>query len=141
MEDIRHLAKVIDIKDNTLYLRVMRSDACSICAAKNFCGMQKESENIITIEDTQASEFNIGEEVDICLSLASSAKAVIYGYILPLILLLVAIILSKTLGYSDFNSGISGIIVLIPYYFVLFLMRNKMKSDFKFKIIRHKTNG
>ena len=58
-----------------------------------------------------------------------------------LILLVATIIGLQFIGFDDFKSGISGIIVLIPYYFVLFLMRNKITSDIKFKIIRREANG
>lgn len=141
MEDIIQSGKIINIIDNTIYIKVVRSDACSACNAKNICNMHKKKENIITIDDKQASGFIIGDNVDIYLSPSKGLKAVVYGYVFPLILLLATIITSKTLGYNDFKSGISGIIILIPYYFVLFLIRNKIKADFKFKIVRHNTNG
>ena len=61
-------------------------------------------------------------------------KAVFLGYALPLILLLTVVLTLNTCGYSEVNSGICGIIVLIPYYFGVFLAKNKLNAMFQFHI-------
>lgn len=141
MEEIRHQARIISIKGDVVELKITSQSACSSCLAKGFCTLSESKEKIIVIKDPKVSTLKIGEEVDIAISLNSGIKAVIYAYVIPLILLVATIILAKYAGLDDFKSGISGIIVLIPYYFVLFLMRSKITSDIKFKIIRHKANG
>ena len=141
MEEIRHQARIISIKGDVVELKITSQSACSSCLAKGFCTLSESKEKIIVIKNPKASTLKIGEKVDIAISLNSGIKAVIYAYVIPLILLVATIILAKYAGLDDFKSGISGIIVLIPYYFVLFLMRSKITSDIKFKIIRHKANG
>ena len=44
---------------------------------------------------------------------------------------------------DEIIGGICGIIVLIPYYFGLFLAKDKMKSGFEFKVSQKdaKENG
>ena len=41
---------------------------------------------------------------------------------------------------DEILAGICGIIVLIPYYFGLFLARDKLKSGFEFKISKKDAN-
>ncbi len=141
MEEIRHQARIISIKGDVVELKITSQSACSSCLAKGVCGLSESKEKIIVIKDPKVSTLKIGEEVDIATSLTGGIKAVIYAYVIPLILLVATIIGLQFIGFDDFKSGISGIIVLIPYYFVLFLMRSKITSDIKFKIIRHKANG
>ena len=124
MEEIRHQARIISIKGDVVELKITSQSACSSCLAKGVCGLSESKEKIIVIKDPKGG-----------------IKAVIYAYVIPLILLVATIIGLQFIGFDDFKSGISGIIVLIPYYFVLFLMRSKITSDIKFKIIRHKANG
>ena len=141
MENITHQAKIINIKGHTITLKLMPNDACHSCAANNFCNLSKHGrERVININDANSANFQIGEEVDVCISLRNGIKAVVYAYIIPLLLLLGAVIICKTIGLNDFKSGISGIIVLIPYYFVLFLMKNKFNSGLTFKITEHTTD-
>lgn len=140
MAYITHKAEIISIKDQTISLKFAVSGACQGCAAKNFCISGEPKERIIEVEDSLASNFRPGDEALVAISLTSGIKAVVYAYILPLLLLLFTIIGLKIMGYDDFKSGISGIIVLIPHYFVLFLMRNKIKSGISFKIIGRKTD-
>lgn len=134
MEEITKTAIITGINGSQITLTINSCSACQDCSAKNFCSMSENQDKEIIVETAEAADYYLGEEVNVSISSAQGLKAVVYGYVLPLILLLAATIGAQTAGATDFISGISGIIVLIPYYFSLFLLKNKLKSDFQFKI-------
>lgn len=136
MEEVSKPAVVTAIKGTKVTLKITSCSMCSECGAKNFCSMSENQEKEVVVDTQDATEFRIGEKVSVSLSSGQGVRAVVYGYVLPLVLLLAVVIGTSVAGYDDFISGISGIIVLIPYYFGLFLLKDKLKSDFQFKITK-----
>ena len=61
--------------------------------------------------------------------------AVLLAFGLPLLLLLVALIAAVAVTGSEKVAAIASLAVLIPYYVVLFLCRNRITKDFGFRII------
>ena len=94
----------------------------------------EKKEKFIKIETPKAAEYRKGEKVIISLKSTKGYYAVFLGYLLPLLLLVGVICAVSLSGYDDFISGISGIIVLIPYYFGVFLLNKKLKNIFSFTL-------
>jgi sigma-E factor negative regulatory protein RseC len=133
MENICKIGRVVAIDGNVITVEIATSSACGACAAKDLCQTERQNRQIC-IYDSQANNFQIGEEVNILADSGQGLKAAVLAYGLPLILLLVAVIIAKSCGLSDFISSISGIIILIPYYLGVFFFRNKIKREFYFTI-------
>lgn len=88
----------------------------------------------IEITDKRAGRFSPEEEVMITIDAAQGFKAVWYGYVLPLILVLITLGSALFAEVSEQLSGIFSIIILIPYYLWLFLNRKKLNCQFRFTI-------
>ena len=134
MENITKSAIITAINEDTISLKIKSCSACSGCSVKNYCSLNETKEKFIQLPNENEQQLVVGEEVNIVINIKQGFKAVVFSYVIPLILLLLTLIISLLLGYNDFISGISSIIILIPYYFGVFLCRNKIKSDFEFKI-------
>lgn len=89
-----------------------------------------------TIAVDNAADYHIGGEVELETQQSNGFWAVFYGYVFPLVLMLAALILSLWLTQNEIYSGIISIIILIPYYFLLFLMRKYLKTKFVFRITK-----
>ena len=63
-------------------------------------------------------------------------KAVAFAFGLPLLLLVAALITAMAVSGSEKAAAIASLGVLVPYYVVLFLLRDRIKKDFQFRIIR-----
>lgn len=136
MEEIGHTAEIIGIRKNELIVRIRRQSACGSCCAKTVCGMGDAQEKIFAIPDENAEKFKIGEKVRLAISAQNGFLAVWYGYILPLILMISVLFGVNLFTDNEIISGISAIIILIPYYFILFLGRKLFNKKFTFTIIR-----
>lgn len=129
---IEHKGIVVGIVENIVKVNILAQSACSACHAKGACNVSDVEEKQIEILSNQ--NFTIGENVNVIMQKALGFKALIYGYLIPFIFVLLALIVSSAITENEAISGIISLLVLIPYYLVLFLLRNRFKKEFSFKI-------
>lgn len=134
MEAIKHEGIVVFQKGKTVGVKISRLSACSQCVAKNSCGLINSRDKIIEVETENSQQFTMGEEVIVTLEATSGFLAVFLCYILPLILMLATMISVYFAGLGEIKSGISAIIILIPYYFWLSLNKKKLAGKIRFTI-------
>ena len=62
-------------------------------------------------------------------------RAVAWAFGMPLLLLLAVLIGTMAATGSERVAAAASVGVLVPYYIVLFLLRDRFKKDFQFRII------
>lgn len=134
METINKSGIIKNVKNDEITVEIMSCSACSSCAVKNYCNGAEAKQKEIIVKNKEADKFNVGEEVVIEIDEKQALKSIIIAYVIPLILMISTIIGVISYQQDEIIGGICGIIVLIPYYFGLFLARDKLKSGFEFKI-------
>ena len=134
MEAIKHEGTVVFQKGSTFGVKILRHSACSQCAAQNNCGLINSRDKIIEVETENSQQFTMGEDVIVKLEITSGYIAVFLCYILPLILMLTTMISVYFAGLGEIKSGISAIIILIPYYFWLSLNKKKLAEKIRFTL-------
>lgn len=75
-----------------------------------------------------------GQEVSVILQESMGFKALLYGYLLPFILILVVLISLYAITGNELAAGLSSVAVLIPYYIILYFYRGHLKNIFKFEL-------
>ena len=88
----------------------------------------------IIVKNKGFNNFKIGEDVLVEIDEKQALKSIFLAYAVPLVLMILTIIIAINYQQNEIIGGICGIIVLIPYYFGLFLAKDKLKSGFEFKI-------
>jgi sigma-E factor negative regulatory protein RseC len=127
---------VEEINDHLVKVRIQRDSACGHCSVSGICNSSDGSGRLIETT-TDAQDLSIGDMVDITLKRSMGNKAVVLGYLIPFMLLLVVLILLNSLGFEEWISGLLSLSALIPYYCILFLFRDRLKRTFSF-IVRKK---
>lgn len=61
-------------------------------------------------------------------------KAVLMGYVLPLIVLVGSIVLFLSFFKNEGLAALLSILMLVPYYFILYLFRKRLRKEFRFRI-------
>ena len=56
------------------------------------------------------------------------------AFVLPVVMVLGAIIGGSAAGWAETASGAFGLLVLVPYYIILYVLRDKLKKHFVFKL-------
>jgi sigma-E factor negative regulatory protein RseC len=134
-KSIEHKGIIEDINGPDIKVLIEATSACSSCHAKGVCGAADMKEKRIDIQ--HASEvFTIGEQVRVLMNQSNGFKALILGYIIPLVI--VVILLFAMIAFTN-NEAIAGLVsigALIPYYVSLYLLKQKIKRQLHFTLAK-----
>lgn len=130
---IEHLGRVEAITATDIRVVIISQSACASCHAKGACTAADVAEKQIVVSKPFHS-YTVGEIVKVTMKQSLGYKALFLGYILPLIVLLVALFVFKAIGFSEGISGLFSLGVLGPYYLVLYVFRKRIEKEFYFDI-------
>jgi sigma-E factor negative regulatory protein RseC len=133
MSYIEHKGIVVAIDDGVLQVEIGNQSACASCHAKGVCSVGDSKDKLIEV-DADVRSYKLGEEVNVILERKLGFVALLWGYLMPFILLIVAMIVSAMLTSNELIIGTVSLGILVPYYSLLYLLRNKLKETFSFKI-------
>ena len=133
--DISHEGTIISIEKENLRVRIIQNSACASCKIAGHCQTSESKEKIIEVTTPDYADFSVGDKVNVTESVGVGAKAVVFGFILPLALMMATIISAITaLDTSEGVAALAGIASLLPYYLVLYFLRGYMKNIMGFGI-------
>ena len=116
-ESINHTGFVEKIDGDTVFVRITQQSACSGCHAP-----------------ARSGRFRVNEEVIICGQNSMGLQAVLLAFVIPLVIVVGAIVIGTNLQWDETTSGLTGLSLLLPYYCILYLMRDKLKRRFIFTL-------
>jgi sigma-E factor negative regulatory protein RseC len=131
---IIHPGIIENINGNKVSVRILSQSACSSCHAKQACTVADMKDKIIDAELDQPDKWKPGDEVMVTMDESLGRKAVILGYGLPIVVLVGSIIVFLSLFKHEGLAALLSILMLVPYYFVLYLFRNKLHKEFRFRV-------
>lgn len=133
---IKHAGVVDGVEGECVRVRILQSSACSACKVAAHCNASETKEKIIDVMDADASHYQKGDQVMVVADTAVGFRASLYGYLLPLILMVVTLVGVLAATHSEGLAALSALGILIPYYVLLFLMRNKLRNRLSFSLER-----
>ncbi len=133
--EIAHRGIVRSVRKKSIEVSLVKVSACSACHVKSSCGVADAEAKVVEVQADQG-EYHVGEEVEVKFNQATGFKALFYGYLLPFLLVLSALIIGTSLGLKEEVSGLISLAVLLPYYVGLYLTRKLMKNAFTFRVSR-----
>ena len=132
-EYIRHQGKVERIENQKIYVRISQKTACSDCHAATVCLSSDKKEKIIEVNDN-SGYFDLQEDVLVSVRQSKGFFAVFIAYVLPLLIVILAVVAGISVSGDEVVGGFAGLATLLPYYFILYLMRDKLKKKFTFSL-------
>ncbi len=132
--EITHTGRIIEITPDFTSVEIVSSSACSACHAKGLCGMSEEQEKIIMLPTDPYTVHAVGDEVQVYTKMTMGLKAVWISYAIPLLILMILILsLSSVIGNEFLRGGVAVAGVAV-YYFVIWLLRDRLSDQFEFYI-------
>lgn len=131
---IEHDGIVEQIENRTIYVKIISQSACASCHAKGVCGGSDSTEKIIEVATDDFLSYCIGDKVVVQVSRTLGFKGLLLGYLIPAILVVATLVIASMLTNDEGIAGLVSLGVLFPYYFTLYLLRNKIKKTFQFSI-------
>lgn len=131
---IKHRGIVEKIDGSHIVVRIVQTSACSACSAKGLCNASESKEKQIDVYEV-SPVYRIGEEVVLCGTTSMGMKAVFLAFGIPVLLLLAALFITMRVTDGDaLLSAVVALVAVVPYYAVLYLMKDKMNKTFSFVI-------
>lgn len=131
---IKHNGVVDGVEEGCVRVRILQSSACSACKVAAHCNASETKEKIIEVQVADAVKYQLGDSVVVVADTAVGFRASLYGYFLPLLLMVVVLVAVLKITQSEGYAAVSALGILIPYYIGLYLLRNKLRNKLSFSL-------
>jgi len=129
-----HSGIISKITGNKVIVSLEQDLHCESCRAKSACGISESNTKEIEIINSNDS-FKINEQVNVILKKALGLKAVFWAYVFPFILMFSTLIIASSF-FKEWIAGVLSLVVLLPYYLTLYLLKNTLKHVFQISILK-----
>ena len=130
---IHHTGRVERISSDTVFVRITQRSACSGCHAQAMCSASEQKDKIIEVPD-RSGQFAVNEEVVLTGETRLGMEAVVLAFVIPLVIVVAMVAIGFSLGWDESLSGLIGLLLLISYYGLLYLLRDRLKRRFVFTL-------
>ena len=131
---IEHPGIIEKMEGGKVTVRIESRSACGSCHGRSHCSMSDMEEKTVEVQTTGMNGFRAGQSVILTLERSLGFKALVLGYIIPLIILIAGILLMMLITRNEALSALTGIFLLVPYYFWIYQIREKLRGHFHFRI-------
>ena len=122
------------IEGDCIKVRIVQTSACAACKVASHCNAAESKVKIVDVFDCDATKYSAGQEVMVWASKDVANKALLLGFGVPFLLLVCVLMIALWLTA---NEGIAALIALgslVPYYFALWLLRDRIQRGISFHI-------
>jgi sigma-E factor negative regulatory protein RseC len=132
---IQHYGDIESISGEHITVKIVQTSACSSCSVKGHCSASESKEKMVDIYSPSASSYNVGDRVIVVGAASLGMEAVLLAFVVPFLLLVVSLFVCMSLtGSDELLSSLIAMLLLVPYYFVVWLFRDRLKNKFSFTI-------
>lgn len=134
-DKISHSGIIESIDDGCVKVRILQTSACAACKVASHCNVAESKVKIVdVINVTDTSTLKVGDEVVVSASRHVANQALLLGFGLPFLILVGVLMFVLWLTSNEGLAAISGLLALLPYYGVLFLLRNRIRHELSFTL-------
>ncbi|MDR1681618.1 MAG: SoxR reducing system RseC family protein [Prevotellaceae bacterium] len=137
IQPVMHRGIVERITPEIIEVRIATASSCGSCRAKGFCGAAKmDNTGTTTLFHiaNRGQAVQAGDAVRVILVTGNSLRAVWLGYVCPLMLLLIILVLLQAHNCPAIGLGAAGAGGVAGYYVLLYAFRRKWNRVFRFDI-------
>ena len=131
---ISHSGIIESIAEGCVKVRILQTSACAACKIAGHCNASESKEKIVEVFTDHTGGYSLGQEVVVCASRDVANKALLLGFGVPFLVLVGVLVLVLRVTGDEGVAALSGILALIPYYFVLYLFRSRIREQLSFYI-------
>ena len=132
-----HKGTIIEITEGNIKVEIINKSMCAACHAKGFCSTGDTKDKVIDVAYFNNGEYSVGDRVVVTMKRSMGFKAVWISYVIPLLILLIFLLTLHSLGFGELLAGLSSVLALGVYYLVVYLLRDRISTDFVFTIAKN----
>lgn len=131
---IRHSGVVESIEEGCVHVRIVQTSSCAACKVAGYCNAAESKEKMIDVYCDAVADYKVGQQVTVSTSGQVAVKALLWAFGVPFVLLLAMLILVLLLTANEGWAALGALAILVPYYAILWLLRDKMREQLAFTI-------
>ena len=131
---ITHQGVVSKIASTKITVVLKGNINCEGCKAQSACGVSDSNDKEIDISNS-IETFKLNETVEVVLKKELGLKAVFWAYFFPFILM-VLVLVASSFFVKEWLAGLLSLCVLIPYYVVIYILKNTFQQAFQISILK-----
>lgn len=132
--EISHRGRIVSITPEVTTVQIVSESACSACHAKGLCSLGDSTVKEVELPTRGWDNYQVGDEVSVVLQASMGHKAVWLAYVLPLVLMSAALLVTLSAGGSELLAGGVAIAAVALWYAVLWLLRGRLRNEYIFNI-------
>jgi sigma-E factor negative regulatory protein RseC len=128
---------VESVAEGCVKVRILQTSACAACKVASHCNASDKKEKIVEVFCDDAASYQKGQEVRVTASKQVAANALLLGFGLPFLLLMLILIVTLKLSGNEGVAAIAALASLAPYYLVLWLFKDRIRQRLAFALERN----
>ena len=125
------------VAEGCVKVRILQTSACAACKVASHCNASDKKEKIVEVFCDDAASYQKGQEVRVTASKQVAANALLLGFGLPFLLLMLILIVALKLSGNEGVAAIAALASLAPYYLVLWLFKDRIRQRLAFALERN----
>ena len=113
---------------------VITKSACASCDVKSSCALGDTKAKVIDIDLKPGESYEQGQQVTVEMKQSLGSWAVLLGYFFPFLVVLLGLVIFTSAGLDEGLSGLLSLGLLVPYYIVLYTLKDFFKKRFSYEI-------
>ena len=130
---IEHSGTVLRTDGEWVEVEIVSASACSSCDAAKLCTASEGKRKTVMALQGEGCKHEVGDTVVVEGRESQGLGATVLAYVVPLLLMVGTIVGLEALGVKESTAGIASLVILAPYYSILYLLRNRLNKAFIFK--------
>jgi len=131
---ISHSGVIESVGSDGVSVRIVQTSACAACKVAGYCNAAEKKEKIIEVSCDNSASYQAGQQVTVSTSGSVAARALLWAFGVPFVVLMGVLLLVLLMTGSEGKAALCALLSLIPYYGVLWLLREKMRRQLAFYI-------
>lgn len=131
---ISHSGVIENIQDSCVQVRIVQTSACAACKVAGYCNAAESKEKVVDVYCVDAAAYRVGQPVTVTTSGQVAARALLWGFGIPFVVLVVVLFAVLQLTGNEGLAAASALAALLPYYGLLWLLRDRMREQLAFSI-------
>ena len=131
---ISHSGVIEQILDGCVKVRIVQTSACAACKVAAHCNAAESKIKIVDVFCSDNSTYQVGQDVVVWASKDVANKALLLGFGIPFLLLICVLLIALRFTSEEGIAAMTALGSLVPYYFLLWLLRKKIQRQIAFHI-------
>ncbi len=131
---VRHSGVVEAVTKSGVRVRITQTSACASCKMAGHCNASESKVKYVDVAGACTGGLKVGDAVSVSASQTVVIKALLLSFGVPLVVLVAVLAAVYASTGNDVLSGGAAIASLLPYYLLLYCLRNRIGRSVVFTI-------